>query len=176
MDEAPERSLLEVELYKLYPMYADVHNSDAIIASYHVTFLRRYYGATIFKQAGFDTNKEATLAQMVLGIVKVIATIISLAKVDKLGRRKLLLWGTAVMFFSLIVLASVTAAFPPFINASDIGEELADAEGRRMRRSLLSAQHHRHSDHSVETPKSIRWVSMVSLLTFVVAYAFSYGQ
>lgn len=134
-----------------------------------------YYGATIFKQAGFDTNKEATLAQMVLGIVKVIATIISLAKVDKLGRRKLLLWGTAVMFFSLIVLASVTAAFPPFINASDIGEELADAEGRRMRRSLLSAQHHRHSDHSVETPKSIRWVSMVSLLTFVVAYAFSYG-
>ena len=134
-----------------------------------------YYGATIFKEAGFSTNKQATLAQMVLGIVKVIATIISLSQVDKMGRRKLLLWGTVVMVVALIVLASVTAAFPPFINASDVGEELADAEGRRMRRNLLSAQHHRQSEHAVVTPKSVRWISMISLLVFVVAYAFSYG-
>lgn len=134
-----------------------------------------YYGATIFKEAGFSTNKQATLAQMVLGIVKVIATIISLSQVDKMGRRKLLLWGTVVMVVALIVLASVTAAFPPFINASDVGEELADAEGRRMRRNLLSAQHHRQSEHAVVTPKSVRWISMISLLIFVVAYAFSYG-
>ena len=92
-----------------------------------------------------------------------------------MGRRKLLLWGTVVMVVALIVLASVTAAFPPFINASDVGEELADAEGRRMRRNLLSAQHHRQSEHAVVTPKSVRWISMISLLIFVVAYAFSYG-
>ena len=72
-----------------------------------------YYGSTLFKAAGFTTDKQATLANMFIGIAKVVATAIALAKIDNLGRRGLLLWGVIIMTASLIALASVTLVYPP---------------------------------------------------------------
>lgn len=72
-----------------------------------------YYGSTLFKAAGFESDREATLANLAIGGMKVLATGVALIKVDSLGRRPLLLVGTAVMVVSLVVLASVTTVFPP---------------------------------------------------------------
>eukprot|EP00051_Salpingoeca_urceolata_P022326 m.360435 g.360435 ORF g.360435 m.360435 type:complete len:489 (+) comp19955_c0_seq7:220-1686(+) len=72
-----------------------------------------FYGATVFKQAGFKSDAQATLSQVFLGIGKVLATVFAIYAVDRLGRRKLLLWGTALMGFCLAALATVTTVEPP---------------------------------------------------------------
>ena len=98
---------------------------------------KQYYGATIFKASGLS-NQHATLAQLGIGIVKVLSTIVSLRVVDHQGRRKLLLIGTVMIIVSLFVFASVSVAHPPpETNAteSEIAEDMAGADaGRRWRR------------------------------------------
>ena len=104
-----------------------------------------FYGTTIFRQSGFESDRDATLVNMGLGALKLIATIFALRKVDHLGRRKLLLAGTTIMLVSLLTLASVSAAYPPVItgNLTDAElEELEDVEdgigGRRLRLARAS--------------------------------------
>ena len=97
----------------------------------------KYYGATIFKASGLS-NQHATLAQLGIGVVKVLATIVSLRVVDHQGRRKLLLIGTVMIIVSLFIFASVSVAYPPAqTNATEaeIAEDIAGADaGRRWRR------------------------------------------
>jgi SP family galactose:H+ symporter-like MFS transporter len=50
-----------------------------------------YYAPTIFQQAGFASATNAILATSVVGIVNVLATIVAILLVDRLGRRMLLL-------------------------------------------------------------------------------------
>ena len=104
-----------------------------------------FYGTTIFRQSGFETNRDASLVNMGLGALKLIATIFALRKVDHLGRRKLLLVGTAIMLVSLLTLASVSAAYPPVVTGNLTDAELAELEdvedgvgGRRLRLARAS--------------------------------------
>ncbi|EDQ90746.1 uncharacterized protein MONBRDRAFT_15943, partial [Monosiga brevicollis MX1] len=76
-----------------------------------------YYGSTLFKAAGFASDRAATLANMIIGIVKVLATAVALVKVDRLG----------------------------------IGEQA-----------------------EYDSP-AVKWTSLLCMLVFVIAYAFSYG-
>lgn len=63
-----------------------------------------YYAPKIFEIAGFTSATGAIAATMVVGTVNVLATIISVWLLDRIGRRKLLLVGAAGMAVSLIVL------------------------------------------------------------------------
>lgn len=63
-----------------------------------------YYAPTILKQAGFEQEKMAILATLVLGVVNVAATIASLFLIDRWGRRPLLLVGIIGMSISLSVM------------------------------------------------------------------------
>jgi MFS family permease len=64
-----------------------------------------YYGPQIFALAGVSSNKNAIFATLLVAIVNVLATIIALALVDRVGRKPLLYVGVGGMTISLFVLS-----------------------------------------------------------------------
>lgn len=65
-----------------------------------------YYAPIIFKTAGFHHASAAILATLGLGLVNVLATVIAIPLIDKVGRRPLLLLGMTGMLVSLFLLAA----------------------------------------------------------------------
>jgi predicted MFS family arabinose efflux permease len=63
-----------------------------------------YFAPKIFEEVGFAAADTAVFATLGIGIINVIATLIALKLIDKLGRRPLLLWGVAGMVVSLFSL------------------------------------------------------------------------
>ena len=62
-----------------------------------------YYGPRILNDAGFKLG-DALGGQVVIGIVNVLFTLIAIWKIDKLGRRKLLIFGaTGAMLSHLVI-------------------------------------------------------------------------
>lgn len=62
-----------------------------------------YYANNIFKSAGFGDN--AAICSVIVALVKLIATVFSVLRVDRYGRRTMLLVGISMMLFALIILA-----------------------------------------------------------------------
>lgn len=61
-----------------------------------------YYAPTVLQMAGFQEAQGAILATLGLGLVNVLATIVSLPLIDRWGRRPLLLLGLSGMFLGLL--------------------------------------------------------------------------
>jgi SP family arabinose:H+ symporter-like MFS transporter len=68
-----------------------------------------YFGPSILEKAGFRLG-EALGGQVVLGIVNVLFTVLAIWKVDTMGRRPLLIWGSAGCCASLAVVGTLFAA------------------------------------------------------------------
>ncbi|HEV7336218.1 MAG TPA: sugar porter family MFS transporter [Bosea sp. (in: a-proteobacteria)] len=70
-----------------------------------------YYAPRIFQELGFSAGTAALAATFGLGLVNVLATIAAIALVDRLGRRPLLIIGSAAMAVGLaaVILASQLA-------------------------------------------------------------------
>jgi len=64
-----------------------------------------YYGPQIFALAGIGSDKNAIFATLLVAIVNVLATVIALVLVDRVGRKPLLYWGVGGMTISLFLLA-----------------------------------------------------------------------
>jgi SP family galactose:H+ symporter-like MFS transporter len=64
-----------------------------------------YYGPEVFKQAGFTSTAAQLGAQIGLGVVNLLFTFVAIALIDRVGRRPLLLWGSAIMALSLLSLS-----------------------------------------------------------------------
>jgi sugar porter (SP) family MFS transporter len=64
-----------------------------------------YYGPQIFSLAGITSNKNAIFATLLVAITNVLATIIALVLVDRVGRKPLLYAGVGGMTASLLMLA-----------------------------------------------------------------------
>jgi sugar porter (SP) family MFS transporter len=64
-----------------------------------------YYGPQIFSLAGIGSNKSAIFATLLVAITNVLATVIALVLVDRLGRKPLLYAGLGGMTLSLFALA-----------------------------------------------------------------------
>ncbi|MCB2294951.1 sugar porter family MFS transporter [Clostridium algoriphilum] len=60
-----------------------------------------YYGPKIFEMIGFKTN-SSFLATSVVGVVDVIATVLAMFLIDKVGRKKLMAIGSALMAFFML--------------------------------------------------------------------------
>ncbi|XP_061793790.1 solute carrier family 2, facilitated glucose transporter member 10 isoform X1 [Nerophis lumbriciformis] len=63
-----------------------------------------FYASTIFHSAGFQSADSAVLATVGVGLVKVLATFISMVCSDRVGRRPLLISGCCVMALGLITI------------------------------------------------------------------------
>lgn len=63
-----------------------------------------YYAPTIFNKAGLAAS-SSILGTVGIGIVNVLMTLVAIATIDKLGRKKLMLWGNVGMTLSLAILA-----------------------------------------------------------------------
>ena len=106
-----------------------------------------YYADQIFASAGFvSQSSQTTVTTWAIGGVNVLSTLIAIAFIDRLGRRKLLLAGLLGMAVSLGV---VGIAFQ-FIGAASSG---AAASG----------------------PRGAGIVTLLALVTFIVCFAFSMG-
>lgn len=64
-----------------------------------------YYGPQIFSLAGITSNKNAIFATLLVAVTNVLATVIALVLVDRIGRKPLLYAGVGGMTASLFVLA-----------------------------------------------------------------------
>jgi sugar porter (SP) family MFS transporter len=64
-----------------------------------------YYGPQIFSRAGIASDKNAIFATLLVAITNVLATIIALVLVDRVGRKPLLYVGVGGMTVSLFLLA-----------------------------------------------------------------------
>jgi sugar porter (SP) family MFS transporter len=64
-----------------------------------------YYGPQIFSLAGIGSDKSAIFATFLVAVVNVLATIIALVLVDRVGRKPLLYWGVSGMTLSLFLLS-----------------------------------------------------------------------
>ena len=65
-----------------------------------------YYGATLWQAVGF-TAANALAINVVTGVVNIASTLVAMAFVDRVGRRPLLLWGSAAMAVTLGTLVAV---------------------------------------------------------------------
>ncbi len=65
-----------------------------------------YYAPTVLEKAGYPSAKAAIFATAIIGIVNVLITIVSILLVDRLGRRFLLLVGTAGMTAALALVGT----------------------------------------------------------------------
>ena len=68
-----------------------------------------YYGPQIFKLAGFSSDAASILATMGVGAVNVLATLIAIGLIDRLGRKPLLYAGVGGMAVALFALAAAFA-------------------------------------------------------------------
>jgi SP family galactose:H+ symporter-like MFS transporter len=64
-----------------------------------------YYGPRIFALAGITSNENAIFATLLVAIVNVLATVIALVLVDRVGRKPLLYAGVGGMTLSLCLLS-----------------------------------------------------------------------
>jgi sugar porter (SP) family MFS transporter len=77
-----------------------------------------YYGPQIFSLAGISSDKSAIFATLLVAITNVLATVIALVLVDRLGRKPLLYAGIGGMTTALFVLAIC------FHNQAGLGKSL----------------------------------------------------
>jgi SP family arabinose:H+ symporter-like MFS transporter len=63
-----------------------------------------YYGPTILENAGYQLGSSLQY-QVAIGVINLIFTLLALWKIDKWGRRPLLIGGMAAVFISLLVIA-----------------------------------------------------------------------
>jgi SP family galactose:H+ symporter-like MFS transporter len=77
-------------------VFANLSGIDAIL----------YYAPTIFSEVGFGGTDGPILATVGIGGINVLATIVAMALIDRLGRRPLLIGGLIPMAASLLFLAA----------------------------------------------------------------------
>ncbi|MFP5041115.1 sugar porter family MFS transporter [Parasediminibacterium sp. JCM 36343] len=92
----------------LLPAFRKVMGMGIVIAIFQqITGINAilYYAPEIFKNTGVSTA-DAAMQTIAIGVVMFLFTLVAIWLVDKLGRKKLLLTGSAVMAVSLVVVAA----------------------------------------------------------------------
>jgi sugar porter (SP) family MFS transporter len=78
-----------------------------------------FFSTTIFKTAGFG---DGLFQPVILGVVNVLATIISMMLIDRLGRKPLLIIGISIMTVSILIASFMFHKAEYKLEANDIAE------------------------------------------------------
>jgi sugar porter (SP) family MFS transporter len=120
-----------------------------------------YYSNTIWAAVGFPTEK-AFITSTIISLVNVVFTIVAITLVDRVGRKPLLLIGSAGMFVSLGILTWVFASAPvctqAVINSAPTSGCTVPAD---INTPILST--------------SGGWIAVVMLNTYVAFFAATWG-
>ncbi|KAJ8259021.1 hypothetical protein COCON_G00180330 [Conger conger] len=159
-----------------------------------------FYASTIFQSAGFEGDTSALLASVGLGVVKVIATLISMVSADRVGRRRLLIFGCVIMTTSLFVIgllgkhslhdsrrhcgadASITNSTPLAQNGIDPIEERiishSASAGQRLGSFANESAVSGSSGIFANQPAGhdiVNWIILISMMAYVSAYSIGFG-
>lgn len=74
-----------------------------------------YYAATILQMAGFRSNEGATSVAIIVAATNMVFTAVAITVIDKVGRRKMLLFTMIGMIAGLIALGATFAAQQGFV-------------------------------------------------------------
>ncbi|KAK2821013.1 hypothetical protein Q5P01_023972 [Channa striata] len=147
-----------------------------------------FYASTIFHSVGFQSNASAVLASVGLGLVKVVATLISMVFSDRVGRRPLLITGCSVMALCLITIGLVSG--PSLMNAKrpcgseDINlthQPHLPAANQSVFETPQAENHRLQEDRVVfESSPSIygsvvNWIILTCMMAVVSAYSIGFG-
>nr|CAB3266209.1 solute carrier family 2, facilitated glucose transporter member 5-like [Phallusia mammillata] len=66
-----------------------------------------FYSNTIFDAAGIPEGNPQDMASVGVGVVNVLMTIVSVAVIDRIGRKKLMVWGFGTMIFWCLAMTVV---------------------------------------------------------------------
>jgi sugar porter (SP) family MFS transporter len=84
-----------------------------------------YYSTSLWQSVGFSEN-DAFLTSVINSIVNIAGTILAIYLVDRVGRKKLLMWGSMLMFIALGTMAVIFATAD--VDSSN-NPVLGDAQG-----------------------------------------------
>ncbi|GAA4288664.1 sugar porter family MFS transporter [Georgenia daeguensis] len=88
-----------------------------------------YYSSTLWQSVGF-TEADALTQTVITSVTNIVVTVVAIALIDRIGRRKLLLIGSAGMFVTLGLLAVVFGTADLVENAQGVLEPvLGDTQG-----------------------------------------------
>ena len=152
IEPRPSRRGLERSLSQ--PVAPSAHGRAGTCVFQQVTGINAiiYYADQIFGAAGFATEaSRTTVTTWAIGGVNVLSTLIALAFIDRLGRRKLLLAGLIGMAVSLVV---VGGAFQFIAAPGPAAASAATSSSGSSGAGLLT---------------------LVGLVAFIVSFAFSLG-
>lgn len=130
------------------------------------------YAEDIAASVGFCGATLSALATVLLGAVKVAATVASLLLVDRLGRRTLLLAGVAAISLSLAVL--VTTASYTEVTAG-LAARHQPCREHQLAANLTSATGDAELCSPSSLPRHVSIISFISLVTYITAYSVSFG-
>ncbi|WP_214371187.1 sugar porter family MFS transporter [Pseudonocardia sp. H11422] len=87
-----------------------------------------YYSSALWQQVGFS-EADALIQTVITSVTNIVVTLVAIAFIDRIGRRKLLLVGSAGMFVSLGTLAVVFGTAPIVDAAGQPQPQLGGTEG-----------------------------------------------
>lgn len=111
-----------------------------------------YFATDIFKNAGFAST--AALSSVSVGLVKLLATLLTVWRVDRFGRRQLLFWGIGLMILALALLSIAFA----FRSCTDQSKNLADCP-----------------EDKIILPQPWAITTLIALMLYVSGYQIGFG-
>jgi len=127
-----------------------------------------YYAMDIARSVGFCGDLLSASATVLLGIVKVLATVLAMLLVDRVGRRSLLLSGIAMLTVSLSCLM-ITSTYQHHISGHNEHQICVDHDVK-----LLNSTEMTYCSLST-VPHTIRYLSFAALISSITAYSVSFG-
>jgi len=127
-----------------------------------------YYATDIAQSVGFCGDLLSATATVFLGVVKVVATVLAMMLVDRVGRRTLLLSGVGLMVASLICL-TVSATYLEHSQGFIDHQVCVEFNIELINSTVASAC------TTTNLPSPVRYLSFAALVTYITAYSFSFG-